>query len=328
MRYLLVIGAVLLTLAVCGQVRDFEFLNITPSARVAAIGGSAVTSSGSDISLFFHNPALLDSAKSSDFYFMYNSYFAKTDRFSAAYHLDINKIGPIAVGIVYTNFGEFDRTDATGNLEGKFSAQDYVVQIGKSHRVGVFGLGANLKFAQSGIDSYRSSAILLDVGGVFRHPQQDLSVGMSIKNLGLVLASYSDADQQLPFDVEIGTTFKPQYMPVRFTITAKNFVRNADDDYRLEPEAEVDRVDQVFRYINIGTELILGKNVNVLLGYNHQRRQELRIAQGAFGAGFSYGFFLRLKAFELRFSRSVFHAAGGSNFVSLQGNFESVKKIF
>src|SRR5690606_30809834 len=92
--------------------------------------------------------------------------------------------------------------------------------------MGVFTLGANLKFAQSYLDSYTASAVLLDIGGIYAHPEKDFTVGMVIKNFGVVVKDYTEGSgSNLPFDVQIGTTFKPQYMPFRFSLTAYNLTR-------------------------------------------------------------------------------------------------------
>ena len=74
------------------------------------------------------------------------------------------------------------------------------------------------------------------------------------------------------------------------------------------------------------TELFLGKNVKVLVGYNHRLRRELRLQQTAGGAGFSFGLFLKIKMFDITYARSTFHTAGGSNHLTLTTNFKKFKK--
>ena len=106
---------------------------------------------------------------------------------------------------------------------GSFTATDFALTVGHSHQVGPFALGANLKFASSSIAEYSASALMLDLGGVFEHPSKDFNVALVFKNMGLVLGDYTDqSNSSLPFDIQIGTSFKPQYMPIRFSITVYN----------------------------------------------------------------------------------------------------------
>src|SRR5690606_18191158 len=183
--------------------------------------------------------------------------------------------------------------------------------------IGIFTLGANIKFAQSSIDAYAASAVLLDLGGIYAHPEKEFTVGMVIKNFGLVLQDYTQgSSSNLPFDVQIGTTFKPQYMPFRFSVTAYKLTRGdiAYFDSGLQGNKEAPGfVDKVFRHITLGTEILLSPNFNLRVGYNHLVRKELRLEETSGGAGFSAGFMFRIKAFEFAYARRFYHVAGGSN---------------
>ena len=131
----------------------------------------------------------------------------------------------------------------------------------------------------------------------------------------------------IPFDVELGTTFKPQYMPVRFTFTVYDLT-DRSQVFNNNPQETLDELDKVLRHLNFGGAFILGENIEILLGYNQKRRQELRLSQSAFGSGWSFGFLVKIRNLDLRFSRSTFHASGGTSFISLQSNMNAIKNIF
>ncbi len=80
--------------------------------------------------------------------------------------------------------------------------------------------------------------------------------------------------------------------------------------------------------MSIGGEILFSDNFHVLLGYDHNRKRELTLDETAGGAGFSYGFMIRMKKYQFRFSRATYQAAGGTSFISLQTNLKEVKKIF
>ena len=94
-----------------------------------------------------------------------------------------------------------------------------------------------------------------------------------------------------------------------------------------ESSRTVRAFDDFFRRINLGAELILSKNVQFLLGYNHLRRQELTLEETGAGAGFSYGLMIGIKKFTFRYARSVYHAKGGANFITIQSNLRSFNKV-
>ena len=71
-----------------GGTSTYEFLNLTNSARVAALGGKNVSLNDNDINLAYHNPALLTPVMSENAVFNYVSYFANINFGYAAYALD------------------------------------------------------------------------------------------------------------------------------------------------------------------------------------------------------------------------------------------------
>ena len=309
--------------------QGFHFLNLPNSSRAASLGGSAVSSNDHDIAMGYHNPAILGDSTLGDIYIMYHPYLAGINRMSTITQFSAGKIGPLTAGILFTDYGTFDETDELGTVIGRFKAQDYVLHIGKSHSLGPFTLGINLKMAGSYISTTGANALLFDLGGIYRSPYQNFSVGIVIKNLGFIISDYTtDAHTSLPFDVLIGTTFKPEHMPFRFTVTASDLVRSTDDLYASNPNENIRRLNQIFRYFNFGTALLIGKRIELNLGYNHRQRVAFSVDEMAYGAGLSFGFLLKIKNYELQFSNAKVHAAAISQYLSIKTNTRALKQIF
>lgn len=327
-----IIGAILVLIPVLagaqigGQV-GYQSLNLTSNPRAAAMGGAAISLADGDLSQVFENPAVLDSVASQNIFVHFNPYFADVFVYSGAYSFDLGNAGMFAAGINYINYGTFNMTDETGNQQGVFNANDFTFQVGKAHQLGPFTLGASLKLSHSSIESFASTAILMDLGGIFR-VNRNWTIALVMENFGARLSSFSSfSTPAIPFDVKIGTSFKPEYMPVRFTVTTTNIVdRNANtiDDQMGGSSRGIDRALQ---RLNVGAELLLSKHFELLLGYSHKRKQELKLEEQAKGAGFSYGLMVKVKRIELRFSRATYHAAGGSSFISLRTDLNDFKKI-
>jgi len=312
-----------------GGQRSFEFLNLPVNATTTGLGGVNVSLTSDDPLMLLQNPALSDSLESQQLSLSYLGYFAGVSQSNLSYVHEI-KDKLFNFGLSYLDYGDFQGFDAAGNPTQSFQAREYVVNVGTSHRVGVFKLGANLKFAHSLIETFSSSALLVDLGGVFNPKNDHWTISIVAKNIGFFLAEYEGAvGTRLPFDLQVGTSFKPKFQPFRFSVTASNLLRDnlAFRNAALNPaDPEPAFGESVFRRINIGTELFLGKNVKVLFGYNHRLRRELRLQQTAGGAGFSFGLFLKIKALDITYARSTFHAAGGTNHLTLTTNFKKFKK--
>lgn len=315
----------LLLTAQSGGTYSFQSLFLTNNARTAALGGYNVSLTG-DAALFGQNPALLDSSRVGDAVFMYNPFFVDINAATALYVTNFGNLGKFGFGVTYIGYGDFQQTDATGAESGTFDAQDYVITVGKAHRVGPFVLGANLKFIHSGIAGFSANAMAIDLGGVYQLPRSNFSAGMVISNLGIVLSDYTDQNSELPVQITAGITFKPEGMPVRFTFTGHNFIDPSDEFYDDDPNPNL--ADQAFKRISLGGELLISDNFHFLLGYDHNKKRELRLEDTAGGAGLSFGFMLRIKKYQIRYSRATYQAAGGTSYISIQSNLKDMKKIF
>lgn len=307
-----------------GGKRSFEFMNTPSSAKLMGLGGVNVSQADEDLNMAWSNPALTSDTLSGYVSFNYLSWFADIGVVSFIYQHDLGRYGPFHIGVNHFDYGDIESYDDTGTELGDYQAGETVIFLGKSHQVRNFSAGANLKFIYSDIAGFAASALAVDVGGVFKHPELDFTAGLAFKNIGVVISDYTEtSDSKLPFDVQLGLTFKPKHMPFRFSFTGYNLYKG-DISY-FDPnqpfgEDEPGTFDKIFRHMVIGSELILSKNINLRLGYNHLVRQELKLEEIAGGAGFSFGLMFRVKAFEFAWSRGGYHVAGGAHSFTLSAN--------
>lgn len=311
-----------------GGEQGFGFLRIPTTARVAALGGVNITAQDKDVNMFLANPALLSEELHKHASINYLDYLADIQYSSAAYAHHWEKTGTWGVALQYMNYGAFEGLDEAGNEAADFKARDYAFTISHSHTIGVFTFGGNLKLAQSLIDRYTAAALSVDLGGIYKHPEKELVVGLTIKHLGITVQDYLESSHTgLPLDVQIGTTFKPEHMPVRFTFTAYNLTQEniAYYDPFLDNNQEAPGfVDKVFRHLVIGTEILLSQHVNLRAGYNHLVRKEMKMEKASGGAGFSLGLMVRVKAFEFAYAKRFYHVAGGSNSFTLSSDLGKI----
>lgn len=316
-----------------GGSRAFEYLNLPNNARLAALGGVNITSGWNDPGQVISNPALINSDMNNQLVISRLGYFADITNTSLTYVANINKYGTWAFHLDYLNYGNIQSFDEAGFLNGEFNVNEYVFTIGNSQVFGPFGVGANLKLAVSDLASFKASALLLDLGGTFKHPEKDLTIGFGIKHIGFLLSDYTDDNSsQLPTDVQLGVSYKPEFMPFRFSVTARNLVR--DDVTFFDPSSnsllgqssEPGFSEEVFRRLVFGAEILFSPNFQLRVGYNHLLRQELKLENVSGGAGFSFGFMFKVKRFEFAYSRALYHTAGGSNSLQMNLNLNGLIK--
>jgi hypothetical protein len=316
----------LITFQAIGQIggnNSFTFLNIPSNSVTSALGGINISKTQKNPNNFLQNPALLDSSGNNLLAVNYLPFFSGIKYSCVTYVKQIKK-QTFGLGIQHIGYGEFQQTDASGNILGKFSANDIALTLSHARRQGNITFGGNIKFVNSVIENYSSSALLLDFGGVFRHPKQDLSFAIAVKNIGIRLKNFTAFDNpDLPLDVQMGTSFKPKYMPVRFSVTAHHLYKY-DITYLDKTiikkdlsgniiENKVNQIDNIGRHFILGAELLLSKNFNILLGYNHLRNRELsQLNVGGF-SGFSVGFLFRTKFIDLSYSYAGYNTAGNLN---------------
>jgi hypothetical protein len=316
----------LIILQAKGQVggnNSFTFLNIPSNPTISALGGINISKTQKDPNAFLQNPALLDTSENNLLGINFLPYLGGIKYSSFAFVKSFKKQS-FGIAIQNISYGDFQQTDVSGNILGKFSANDVAITLSHARRQGNITFGGNLKFVNSVIENYTASAILADFGGAFKHPKHDLAYGITVKNLGIRLKNFTAFDNpDLPLDFQMGVSFKPKYMPVRFSFTAhhlykydityldKTIVKKDLSGNIIENKVSI--IDNLGRHIVFGAELLLSKNFNILLGYNHLRNRELSQQNVSGFSGFSVGFLFKTKFIDLSYSYAGYNTAGNLN---------------
>ena len=310
-----------------GERQAYDFLQLPAHARLAALGGVNVSLADRDINFIHNNPALAGDTLSGFVSAGYQFYAADVGNALFSYARDLGKAGLLVAGIQHTGYGTIRGYDDTGTETLEFSSGETALVAGNVREVGNFRLGATIKAVFSSIAGYRANALMMDLGGLFKHPTQHLTVGLVLKNMGITLSEYSPTSMSLvPFDVQAGVTMKPEYMPLRFSLTGYHLLKSRtlypDPFTGEEPSA----LKKVFSHLDIGAEILFHRNVNVMVGYNYLLHQALRTETGGAGAGFSYGFSVWVKPVEFVFSRSGYAAGNAGYSFTLSTNTNHILK--
>lgn len=303
---------------------SFPTLSLPVSAEISGVSGMNVSDYRLSVAQFQNNPSLSVDSLDGRLSVSHLFYFAGVGLSSFAFQNNFGSIGSLSFGVSHLSLGDVDGYDLFGTPTGSFDSGETVLAVGKSHQVSQFRFGVSLKGAFSNLAGYRASSMSLDLGGVFIHPQKDFSVGLVIKNVGIVTKEFSPtSSSSIPFDVQAGLTYKPEHMPLRFSATVYHLAEY-NSPYEVDVADPPGTLDKLLSHLTFGGELLVHKNVSVLLGYNFLRHKELKLEGAGGGAGFSIGALAKVNRFSFSFSRSGY-VAGGAYQVSL--NIDTKKLI-
>lgn len=318
----------LLVGAQTGGSSTFGALDIVPSARIAASGGSLPAVRDGDLNLALFNPALLDSSVHQQSSLSYVNYFSGINLGFASYahHLDSTDI-TLAASVQYVDYGSFPTYDVTGLETGQLNAGDYALVLGAAMPIdSFFTVGANLKGIYSALGGYDAWGIAIDAGATYYNPARNFTAALVVRNLGVQIGGFREGERDtLRSNIMIGITKKLKHAPFRFSLVYDH-IQQWDLSTGFEPTATIDPfsgeetggirfpfADLFMRHITLGTEVLLGENFRIQVGYNYRRRQELKLNERPGTAGLSFGAGVRINKFALSYGRSVYHFAGASN---------------
>lgn len=326
--------------------KAYQFLEVTNSARIASLGGSAIAVYDNDLNVPYHNPGLLNAEMHHEFVLNYVNYFAGIHYGYAAGATKLGSNGTVAGGIHYLNYGKFKGANENGLLTGTFRAADYSVNISYAHSIdSFFTAGITVKSIYSDLEAYHSTAIAFDVGISYHNPEKDFAAGLVFRNTGWQMSSYYMFGEReaLPFNIAAGFSQGLQYAPVKFFLVAEHLEKwdltyesatssENSSHYLLEDlpgESGFDRfIDKFMRHIVVGAEFYPNSNLSIRLGYNYRKRQEMKIESKPGMVGFSWGLGVRISKFRIDYGRSLYHLAGGVNYFSLSINIDEMNKNF
>jgi hypothetical protein len=314
---------------ITGGQNAFEFLRMSNSPHVSALGGYVPASRDNDVTFTLQNPSLLRPSFHNQLALSYNLYYANIGiaQLQYAYHVaSLNT--DFGFGIQYYNYGSFKHTDWQGIDMGSIRASDYSINFSASRQYKErWRYGATLKWANSNLGDRSAMALLADVGISYHDTVKKWTIGIVAKNMGVMLKQYNPNNpaEPLPFDLQIGISKELENVPLRLFLVGHHLY---EWDIRYNnPADKVDNsliqgtdttekssvIDKFFRHINIGAEVLLGKRITVSAAYNHIRRSELAAGDAKGLAGFSFGASINLNKWNVRYARSYMATAGAYN---------------
>jgi hypothetical protein len=315
---------------VTGGQHVFRFLDFSPSARITALGGSQIAVKDDDVNLAALNPAALNPKMDGRLVFNHDFYLSDIGHGYLSYGKHLNKLGITThAGLKYIKYGKITMADEYGNKLGLIKAAETAFIVGAGKKLtDRLSLGLNVKFANSTLDSYKSSAIGADIGFMYVDTVHFFSAGLVLRNQGAQLKKYNNIKENIPNDLQFGVSKKLRYLPFRLSIIAHHLqqwdIRYNDPnatgtEVLLFGEDQTTKkgnpqIDNFFRHLIFNGEFLLGANegFRIRFGYNHLRKKELSVQNYRSLAGFSGGLGVKIKRFRIDMGYDAYHLAGGT----------------
>lgn len=330
------------TFAQLGGSSTYSFLDMSASARNAAMGGDQIAIKDGDLDMLYLNPSILDSSMSKYLATDFTNYFGGINYGYIGYAHTFEKVGNMGFGVMYANYGDFTRADMNGTILGNFSANETMLHASYARGFGkFFSTGANLKLIYSQLAEYNSFGLAVDLAATFHHPTSNVTVALVARNLGSQLKPYVAGQYEpLPLSLDLGISHKLKYLPLRLSMTIVDLQRpnlayrdptNSPPD--VDPltgetiKQKTNVGDAIMRHFVFGTELTIARRIMLRAGYNYGRRQEFKVSSRPGTVGFSWGVGIKVNRFVFSYTRATYHQAGGTNQISIMTNLGTHTKM-
>ena len=301
-------------LAQLGGTHSFSFLQLNTSPRATALGGYLSSGLDGDINNGIYNPSLINPLMTNQLGLNFTNYYSGTTYGDIGYCFRVDDYQLIS-SIKFIDYGQFDETNEFGQLIGEFGAGEYVFSLATNTIIdSTFYVGLNGKLAYSSLYQLNSLAVFLDLACTYFHPHSNLNINMIIKNVGYQLDTYyEDQRESFPFEFLVGVSNKLEHMPLRWHLTFQHLEK---PDLMFDNTAQTSFLNNntvfngILNHFVLGLEFLIHQNCSFLMGYNNRRRSEMIIENRRGLVGFSTGFLIKIKRFNLAYSISANHLSG------------------
>ncbi len=322
-----------------GGDNTYEFLNMTTSARVAALGGNFLAMNDGDVSLALMNPSTISKEMDRDMALSFVDFYSNINYGFASLVRSYDKLGNFATSVQYVNYGTFKYADFSGNLQGEFSASEMALVVGWGRQLTPkISIGANAKFIYSSLESYKSYGLAIDLASTYYNEANQFTASLIFKNIGRQLKSYRSGNTEpLPFEIQFGLSKKLTHIPFRYSLVITHmekwdltyekplYVQSMIGDENAN-DVSANFGEKFFSHIVLGGELNITDNFVLRLGYNYRRRQEMKMDARTSTVGFSWGFGCQISKFQFNYARSTYHLIGSPNYITITTNLDELLK--
>lgn len=294
----------------------FNFLRLPHSAHATALGGDNITAIEDDLTLTFHNPALLSNVSDKNLSLTYTSYIEGCKVASAAFSRQAGERSSWAISAQYMDYGDIIETDITNTELGEISAKDIAIMGTYSYLLSErWSGGVSVKLIHGNYADNTSFAVGFDLGINYFKEESDFSASLVFKNLGGQIKTFNDKHEKLPMNLQLGVTKRLAHAPIRLSATLDDLT-HWESAYFNPSGKKVSFGDLLLNHLIVGVEIAPSNTFYLAAGYNFKRSNDLKVDGGSKWTGATLGGGLRLKRIKLGLAYANYHTAASSLIVN------------
>lgn len=346
-RFFPIIGCMVLVITALrmnAQVTNGTYRSLTDanSARVVALGGLPLAIHDGDLQTATFNPSAICPAMHNQMTVSYVGDFnIGTHYASAQYSRTFEKLGSFAASVQYYNYGNMPYVSESGHVdENTFSVSDYAITLGWGRELSdKWSIGANLKYAGLQYESYHGGALAVDVAATY-WSYTNWAFTLAARNIGMqIFNDFDNRNVKLPLSIDFMASKKLDHLPLTIYLAFDDIQQwnkihtdtlvspNYDPTTGLykEPTNTAKFFTNLACHLVIGGELEIGKNLVLRASYNYGTRYNMGVPEKRTLVGFSAGIGVKIKAFEIDYTRSRNNIVGSPNFLTLRIDLSKFK---
>lgn len=308
---------------------SYSFLEIPYSSHAFALGGSGIAVVDDDVTLAGSNPGLLGTELEKQVAFNYMHYLGDSNFAGVHYAQSAGRRGAWGAGLQYLGYGSATSFNPDGTEAGSFSMKDIVVS-------GIYAYditerlrgGISMKMVYSSYEAYSAFAMAADLGINYYDEEKDMSLSLVLKNMGGQLKRFDREYTAVPFDIQIGWMQRIGHGPFMLAVTAWHLNKWSLPYYTHSDSGETEKKDSFFsnlmRHLVFGLQYSPSDKFYIALGYNNKTRTDMSTYKRNFLSGFSAGFGMKVKSFDLGVSYAQPHKSASSIMVNFSMNLQEL----
>ncbi len=224
-----------------------SFLRITPSAKIASMGGGSFAAV-SGASSAWSNPALITGLTQRTVEFTHNEWIEGIKQESAAFATKTS-LGHFAIGLQLFDSGDIElRSDApSADPDGSYSITNAAFALSYARSVAnVVSVGVTAKKLFQKVLSETANGFAFDAGVVVKTPVEGLVASVTARNYGS-MSELKNEETELPSDVGVGVAYSgvvpSMERPYLFVV---DYVSPKYGDSGVRLGAEIEALDSFF----------------------------------------------------------------------------------
>ena len=315
----------------------FNSIGNAHSARVVALGGVPLPMHDGDLQTVIFNPSSICPSMDNQISLSYVGDFKTgTNYASAQYSHTFEKVGSFAASVQYYNYGNMQYASESGYTDGStFNVSDYAVTLGWGRELtDKWSIGANLKYAGVQYETGCAGALGVDVAATY-WSYTNWVFTLAARNVGRQIFSkeLNVEDKWLPFSLDFMVSKKLNHLPLTIIMGYKDIQHwNKIYDDPLDLAGYYDPVTGEYKgpskaakffanlgcHLVVGGELALGKNLFLRASYDYETHRNMGVPEKRSLVGFSAGFGVKIKAFQIDYALSRNNIVGAPHFLTLR----------